>query len=119
MEDDTFTALMQREWREQFADDGVHDWKQKWLVDGLRADVRNTPDGMVFAAGPVAYDNGSHSVLWTKADFAGDIRIELDYTRLDTITRFVNILYNRQPARRWDHLPKILRTGQRCARSRI
>lgn len=48
---------------------------------------------MVFAAGPVAYDNGSHAVLWTKADFAGDVRIEFDYTRLDTITRFVNILY--------------------------
>ena len=93
MGDNTFTALMQREWREQFADDGTNDWRGEWFVDGLRADIRNTPEGMVFAAGPVAYDNGSHSVLWTKEDFVGDIRIEFDYTRLDTISRFVNILY--------------------------
>lgn len=93
MEDATFTALMQQEWRDQFADDGTNDWTEKWFVDGLRADIRNTPDGMVFAAGPAPYDNGSHAVLWTKADFAGDIRIEFDYTRLDTITQFVNIIY--------------------------
>ncbi len=93
MKDNEFMALMQQEWREDFRDDGTDDWRQKWFVDGLRADIRNTPDGMVFAAGPVAYDNGSHAVLWTKADFAGDIRITFDYTRLDTITQFVNILY--------------------------
>lgn len=32
-------------------------------------------------------------MLWTREAFAGDVRIEFDFTRLDTITRFVNILY--------------------------
>ncbi len=93
MGNEKFTALMQQGWKEKFTDDGAGDWRQKWFVDGLRADIRNTPDGMVFSAGPVPYDNASHSVLWTKVDFAGDIRIDFDYTRLDTINRAVNILY--------------------------
>ena len=93
MKEKPFVALKQQDWQEQFADDGTADWQQKWFLDGLRADIRNTPDGLVFSAGPVPDDHGSHAVLWTKADFAGDIRIEFDFTRLDTITRHVNILY--------------------------
>jgi hypothetical protein len=84
---------MDRDWQLRFHDSGTEDWRAGWFVDGERADIRNTPAGMVFSAGPVAHDNGSHSVLWTQQDFAGDVRIEFDYTRLDTITRFVNILY--------------------------
>ena len=93
MTEDEFDALLERDWELAFHDPGTEDWSERWFLDGERADIRNTQDGMVFSAGPVAYDNGSHSVLWTKDDFAGDVRIEFDYTRLDTITRFVNILY--------------------------
>jgi hypothetical protein len=88
-----FDALMQRDWQEVFDDPGTEDWRERWFVDGERADIRNTPEGMVFSAGPVAYENGSHAVLWTRREFVGEIRIEFDFTRLDTITRFVNILY--------------------------
>jgi hypothetical protein len=90
---DTFEALLNERWTTRLEDPGTDDWRKHWFVDGSRADIRNTPDGMVFAAGPVAYDNGSHAVLWTHGVFPGDIRIEWDFTRLDTITRFVNILY--------------------------
>ena len=93
MDEGKYRALLVRNWNEQFFDDGSGNWRDNWFVDGLRSEIRNTPGGMVFAAGPVAMDHGSHSVIWTKKDFAGDIRIEFDYTRLDTITRFVNILY--------------------------
>lgn len=77
----------------QFHDSGKQDWKANWFLDGLRAEVRNSPEGMYFESGPVAFDNGSHAVLWTKDAFDGDIRIEYDYTRMDTIDRFVNIIY--------------------------
>jgi hypothetical protein len=88
-----FEALIQRDWQLAFHDPGTEDWRDRWFLDGERADIRNTPEGMVFSAGPVANDHASHAVLWTREDFAGDVRIEFDYTRLDTICRYVNILY--------------------------
>ena len=80
-------------WELVFQDFGTEDWTQHWFKDGERSTVNNTPQGMVFSAGPVFGDNGSHSVLWTKQVFEGDIKIEFDYTRLDDIDRAVNILY--------------------------
>lgn len=85
--------ILAQNWRLAMSDPGTDEWRKQWFVDGERADIRNTANGMVFAAGPVAYDHGSHAVLWTKKTFEGDVRIEFDFTRLDTITRFVNILY--------------------------
>ena len=80
-------------WELVFTDAGDTDWTNQWFKDGERSTVRNTPQGMVFTAGPVFGDNGSHSVLWTKQVFEGDLKIEFDYTRLDDINRAVNILY--------------------------
>ncbi|MEG1686196.1 MAG: hypothetical protein RR319_09695, partial [Bacteroides sp.] len=37
--------------------------------------------------------DADHTVLWTKQSFDGSLRIEYDYTRLDTINKFVTILY--------------------------
>lgn len=97
MSEQTFKDLLARDWQQKFDDDGTGDWRDNWFIDGCRADLRNTPRGLVYAAGPigdpVARDNGSHAVLWTNQSFEGDMRIEFDYTRLDTIWRFVNILY--------------------------
>lgn len=76
-----------------FHDDGTGDWRDKWVLDGLRAEVRNTQRGMIFEAGPCPGDNASHAVLWSRESFAGDFIMEFDYTRLDTINRYVNILY--------------------------
>jgi hypothetical protein len=93
MSESKFKELIAADWKAAFDDDGTGNWQDNWVVDGCRADIRNTPRGMVFAAGPVERDNGSHAVIWTKRNFAGDMRIELDFTRLDTIVRFVNIIY--------------------------
>ena len=40
-------------------------------------------------------EQASHAVLWTKQSFEGDIKIEYDYTRVDSMTEStaVNILY--------------------------
>ena len=49
----------------------------------------------MFSSGPVPMEQASHAVLWTRQRFEGDIRIEYEYTRLDSMTTStaVNILY--------------------------
>lgn len=88
-----FEQLGDGGWREAMRDPGTGDWTERWTLDGERAVIRNTPEGMVFSAGPIPQDHASHAVLWTKQDFAGDVKIEFDFRRLDTINRYVNILY--------------------------
>ena len=82
-------------WEVVFSDPGAGDWQDRWFVEGLKASVEYDEDGMVFTSGPVPKEQASHAVLWTKQSFAGDIRIEYDYTRLDSMTEVtsVNILY--------------------------
>ena len=96
-EDDTkeqkFAELCGLKWREEFLDCCTENWRKQWFLDGERASVRNTPQGMVFSAGPIEKDDASHAVLWTKKSLSGDVKIEFDYTRMDTITKYVNILY--------------------------
>lgn len=80
-------------WSVALEDSGAGDWRDHWVLDGERADIRNTPQGMVFAAGPTAQDHACHAVLWTKQSFKGPMKVEFDFTRLDTVNRYVNILY--------------------------
>ncbi len=82
-------------WEVVFSDPGDGDWQDRWFVEGQKASVEYDGDGMVFTSGPVPKEQASHAVLWTKQSFAGDIRIEYDYTRLDSMTEVtsVNILY--------------------------
>jgi hypothetical protein len=88
-----FQKLMQMDWMEVFEDEGTDDWQAGWTLDGKKARIINTAAGMEFHAGPVPGDDASHSVIWTRRSFSGDIRIEYEYTRLDTATRYVNIIY--------------------------
>ncbi|MCT4644402.1 MAG: hypothetical protein N4A74_05385, partial [Carboxylicivirga sp.] len=76
-----------------FEDSCTADWTSKWMLDGKLSKVINSQDGMELIAGPVHGNDTSHTVLWTKQSFAGNICIEYDYTRTDTTTRCVNILY--------------------------
>jgi hypothetical protein len=80
-------------WQQVFHDPGTDDWKEYWTLDGLKAQVTNSAEGMALKAGPTVRDDSSHAVLWTKQSFGGDIRIEYEYTRLDSAVRFVTILY--------------------------
>lgn len=83
-----------RQWRLAFADDGTGDWREKWFLDGDTSKVENTPTGMVLQAGPDVKDNGDSMVLWTKESFAGDVKIEYEFTRLDRLAaEGVNIIY--------------------------
>lgn len=76
-----------------FEDSGTISWQQNWMLDGQRSKVINSEDGMELMAGPEHGNDTCHTVLWTKQRFQGNICIEYDYTRTDTTTRCVNILY--------------------------
>ena len=93
MSNEQFQALNDLEWEEAFHDSGSDDWQSQWFLDGERATVKNTERGIVLSAGPIARDHASHCVLWTKASFEGDLKIEFDYWRLDTVQQYVNIIY--------------------------
>lgn len=82
-------------WRLAFSDAGTGEWADNWFLEGDKANVVNTEQGMLFSAGPTPLEDASHAVLWTKSTFDGDIKVEYRYTRLDTMTSVdaVNILY--------------------------
>ncbi|WFB37121.1 DUF1961 family protein [Kiritimatiellota bacterium B12222] len=88
-----FQKINQADWQEIWSDSGIERWQDKWMLDGKKATLENTPEGMKFQAGPIFGENASHAVLWSKQSFQGDIKIEYDYTRLDNETKCVNILY--------------------------
>ncbi|WOO42794.1 DUF1961 family protein [Rubellicoccus peritrichatus] len=88
----TYNDELKAQWDEVFFDQGNGDWTDKWFLDGLKGEVRNSPEGMHFSAGPDVED-ASHAVLWTQESFAGNIKLEFDYTRTDTLNRFVSIVF--------------------------
>lgn len=76
-----------------FEDNGTSNWNNKWQLDGKRSRVINNSKGMELIAGTEHGNDSCHTVLWTKQSFKGNICIEYDYTRTDTASRCVNILY--------------------------
>jgi hypothetical protein len=72
-----------------FEDPMTGDWRENWFLDGKEATLRNGADGLYFAGGTItkAMDavkyHAHHAVLWTKQEFAGDIRISFEMTRKD------------------------------------
>ncbi len=81
------------DWKLTFADSGTGDWQEKWFLDGLKAEVKTSNEGMNFAAGPQNRDDAHHAVLWTKKSFEGDVKIQYNYTRTDSQNINVNILF--------------------------
>lgn len=88
-----FQELLNAPWQESFVDPFTNDWQSNWFLDGSEATLVHSEQGLDYWAGPNAWDDASHAVLWTKQSFYGDLRIEYEFTRLDTSVRFVNIIY--------------------------
>ena len=88
-----FDKLAKREWKLGLELQPEMNWQDQWTLDGNHCVVGNSSNGLEFQAGPEAGNNAHHGVLWTKESFAGDMKVEFDYTRLDEINRFVCILY--------------------------
>ena len=88
-----FKQASEGHWQEVFNDPCTSDWNQKWFLDGEVATVQNTPQGMALTSGPEFMNDSHHMVLWTRDVFQGDIKIEYDFTRLDSSKDGVNIIY--------------------------
>ena len=83
----TFAELREAEWRETFTDSCTGNWRDNWFLDGVMAKVTNDADKMVIDA------SDGYAVLWTKPEFAGDLKVEYDFRRADTKNWGVNIIY--------------------------
>lgn len=81
------------DWDLQFSDSCTGNWQDNWFLDGLVAKVEHSKNGMNFSAGPVNREDAHHAVLWTKESFEGDVKIEYNYTRMDSQIINVNILF--------------------------
>ncbi|MFT6868190.1 MAG: type 1 glutamine amidotransferase [Cyclobacteriaceae bacterium] len=92
-----------------FDDSGTTDWRRKWFLDGSHATITHDENGMHFQAGKEWGNDTSHAVLWTKKSFKGNILIEYDYTRTDSETRGVNILYFHTTGKGDNEYPKDIR----------
>ena len=88
-----FQQLSNADWKEVFSDSCTGDWRDRWTLDGLKATVTNSERGMDFKAGPIRKEDVSHAVMWTKESFAGDIRLDYEYTKLEDVIEAVTILY--------------------------
>lgn len=92
--ENTFDKINKKKgWHLVFNDDCTNDWTQNWTLDGLIATVQNLNQGMHFTSGPEYKNDAHHAVLWTKKSFAGDVKIEYDFTKTDDEAKCVNILY--------------------------
>jgi hypothetical protein len=90
---EAFEEANSGEWKDVFFDECTGKWKKKWFLDGEVGKVKTGQEGMELTAGPEFRNDAHHMVLWTKDTFKGDLKIEYEYTRLDSETRAVNILY--------------------------
>lgn len=88
-----FANAEQGAWETVFQDACTEDWKERWFLDGEVGTVTTGKEGMALVAGPEFGNDAHHMVLWTKAVFEGDLKIDYTYTRLDEETRAVTILY--------------------------
>jgi len=95
-------------WQTVFKDACTANWQSQWFLDGEFAKVNNDDQAMTINTAK------GYAVLWTKESFAGDLRIEYDFQRLDESQKGVNILYIQatgdgqgectEDIRQWSHL---------------
>jgi len=88
-----FLEIETQHWKPVFTDNFQKNWNNNWFLDGQKAELKNTKNGLIFKAGATPASDADHAVLWTKQSFEGDLRIEFDFTKKDTANKFVNIIY--------------------------
>jgi hypothetical protein len=82
-----------------FEDSMLNDWQKNWFLDGQKAIVLHTGDGLFFSGGAVTKSedpesyHAHHAVLWTKQVFEGDIRLTYEMTRIDSSDYGTTLLY--------------------------
>lgn len=82
-----------------FNDSMRGDWRENWFLDGKKATLRNSKDGLFFSGGTVTKSDDSveyhahHAVLWTQKEFEGNIKISYEMTRVDSSDYGTTLLY--------------------------
>lgn len=80
-----------------FEDSMLDNWQKNWFLDGKRAILGHTDEGLWFFCTPSGVDKGvnrakfdaHHAVLWTKQEFEGDIRITYDFAKRGTSLLYI------------------------------
>lgn len=88
-----FDALESQQWKEKYSEQAGKKVSSGWYLDGKKGSVTKTGDALVLNAGDEIGSEEDHVVLWTRDSYAGDIRIDYEFTRLDSLERFANLLY--------------------------
>lgn len=88
-----YEEIVNADWNLAMDDPMTSNWQEYWFLEGKKAGITHDSGGMDFWAGPVAGEDASHAVLWTKQSFSGNLKITYEYTRLDSARRYVNIIY--------------------------
>lgn len=87
------TLYAQNKWNVSFEDVGTSGcWEDSWFLDGKKASVKYTNGGILFKAGNIINDHASHAVMWTREIFSGDVKIEYDFTRKDTLSQDATVI---------------------------
>ncbi len=89
-----YNELLKLDWKTELSDTGTVDWRENFTLDGDNSRVYNNETlGMEVYSGPRLYNDADHTVLWTKKEFSGDMKISYEFTCLDDADLCVNILY--------------------------
>ncbi len=89
-----FSQVLNLPWKTALSDSGTESWQTNWTLDGENSRVYNHHKfGMEVYSGARMLHDADHTVLWTKNEFSGDIKISYEYTRLDNAEHCVNIMY--------------------------
>lgn len=86
-----FNNIVNLNWKEIVSDKQASSWQDNWFLDGDKARILfahgNIPGekerGLELYSGPNTKADDCHSVLWSKKEFSGNVKISFDYTRLD------------------------------------
>ncbi len=68
----------------------------EWVFDGEKGTIEITTEGIIVSAGAEVGQNAHNAVLWNRRKLRGDVKVEYDYTRIDSLEwdrGNVNIIY--------------------------
>jgi len=81
--EEAFAEAESLPWITAFEDGLTDGFGPEWLVDGRLATFTPTPAGTEVVCAPTVGDDSAHTVLWARERFAGPLKVEWSFTRLD------------------------------------
>ena len=88
-----FRLLENQNWKKAYAEKEGQKSEKNWYIDGEKGSMKKDGNKIILEAGPDIESEDDHIVMWSKKSFKGDIMIDYEFTKLDSLERFVNIIY--------------------------